>query len=119
MTAPGADTLSPVSVFPPPVLRWRVVPKPDPVQVHALAASLPEAQVVPSAAVVGGGGAPELELASWSISLPHVYAEPLRRGHTPVVGRVEHGRLLLDLRCVPAERDADLVAAVIAAARDR
>jgi L-seryl-tRNA(Ser) seleniumtransferase len=78
-----------------------------------------DAELVASAAVVGGGGAPELELASWSISLPQEYAAPLRRGHTPVVGRVDHGRLLLDLRCVPAERDADLVAAVIAAAQDR
>jgi len=69
---------------------------------------------VASVAVVGGGGAPELELASWALSLPDRYAEPLRRSATAVVGRVERGRLLLDLRCVPADRDDDLVAAVVA-----
>ncbi|GAA3348443.1 L-seryl-tRNA(Sec) selenium transferase [Amorphoplanes nipponensis] len=74
-----------------------------------------DAELVESVAVVGGGGAPELELPSWALSLPGRYAEALRLGPTPVVGRVERGRLLLDLRCVPADRDADLVAAVRAA----
>jgi L-seryl-tRNA(Ser) seleniumtransferase len=74
-----------------------------------------EVELVASVAVVGGGGAPELELASWSLSLPRAYAEKLRLGTTPVVGRVERGRLLLDLRCVPPDRDTALVAAVLAA----
>jgi len=72
-----------------------------------------DGELVESVAVVGGGGAPELELPSWALSLPDRYAEPLRTSSVvPVVGRVERGRLLLDLRCVPEERDADLVAAV-------
>jgi L-seryl-tRNA(Ser) seleniumtransferase len=71
-----------------------------------------EVALVESVAVVGGGGAPELELPSWALSLPERYAAALRTGVTPVVGRVERGRLLLDLRCVPGDRDADLVAAV-------
>ncbi len=74
-----------------------------------------DVELVESVAVVGGGGAPELELASWALSLPERYAGPLRLGATPVVGRVERGRLLLDLRCVPVERDADLVEAVVRA----
>ena len=40
MTVPEADILPKVSVFPPPVLRWRVVPRPDPLQVQALASAL-------------------------------------------------------------------------------
>jgi L-seryl-tRNA(Ser) seleniumtransferase len=76
---------------------------------------LAEGELVESVAVVGGGGAPELELPSWSLSLPDRYAEKLRRGLVPVVGRIEKGRLLLDLRCVPEDRDADLIAAVRAA----
>jgi L-seryl-tRNA(Ser) seleniumtransferase len=72
--------------------------------------------LVAAVAVVGGGGAPELELPSWALSLPPAYAAPLRTGRTPVVGRVDRGRLLLDLRCVPPESDAALVAAVIAVA---
>ncbi|WP_305784480.1 L-seryl-tRNA(Sec) selenium transferase [Symbioplanes lichenis] len=71
-----------------------------------------EAEVVPAVAVVGGGGAPELELPSYALALSDKYAEPLRTGTPPVVGRVERGRLLLDLRCVPADRDAELIAAI-------
>jgi L-seryl-tRNA(Ser) seleniumtransferase len=72
-----------------------------------------EVTLVESVAVVGGGGAPEVTLPSWSLSLPEGYAVRLRRGDPPVVGRVEHGRLLLDLRCVPAADDPALIAAVL------
>ncbi|MET7967284.1 L-seryl-tRNA(Sec) selenium transferase [Micromonospora sp. NPDC005305] len=72
-----------------------------------------KAEVVPSAAVVGGGGAPGVELDSWALSLPERYAEPLRGGTPPILGRVLHGRLLLDLRCVPAAADPDVRAAIL------
>ena len=55
---------------------------------------------------------PGVELASWALALPPEYAAPLRRGSPPVVGRVEHGRLLLDLRCVPESLDESLFAAI-------
>jgi L-seryl-tRNA(Ser) seleniumtransferase len=80
---------------------------------RAEALSLP-VEVVPSAAVVGGGGAPGLELPSWALSLPESYAEPLRRGDPPVLGRVERGRLLLDLRCIPPALDPLLRKAILA-----
>lgn len=70
-------------------------------------------EVVPAAAVVGGGGAPGVELDSWALSLPERYAEPLRTGDQPVLGRVVRGRLLLDLRCVPEEADEVVRAAVL------
>jgi L-seryl-tRNA(Ser) seleniumtransferase len=79
----------------------------------ALAAAGVPAEAVESVAVVGGGGAPALELPSWSVSLPEAYGRPLRLGEPAVAGRVERGRLLLDLRCIPPERDADLRAAVL------
>ncbi|MFI9638440.1 L-seryl-tRNA(Sec) selenium transferase [Micromonospora sp. NPDC051925] len=72
-----------------------------------------KAEVVPSVAVVGGGGAPGVELDSWSLSLPERYADPLRQGDPPVLGRVVRGRLLLDLRCVPAAADDALRDAVL------
>ncbi|MCW3818690.1 L-seryl-tRNA(Sec) selenium transferase [Micromonospora sp. DR5-3] len=72
-----------------------------------------KAEVVPSVAVVGGGGAPGVELDSWALSLPERYAEPLRTGEPPVLGRVLHGRLLLDLRCVPASADGAVRAAIL------
>ena len=68
-----------------------------------------------SAAVVGGGGAPDVALPSWSISLPDRYALPLRQA--AVLGRVEKGRLLLDLRCVPPSEDEAFTAAVLAAGK--
>ncbi|MPZ25691.1 MAG: L-seryl-tRNA(Sec) selenium transferase [Micromonosporaceae bacterium] len=78
-----------------------------------------DAVPVPSRAAVGGGGAPGVTLASYAVSLPAGYALPLRRQDPAVVGRIEAGRLWLDLRAVPAELDAALVAAVCAAAEDR
>ena len=40
------------------------------------------------------------------------------RGELPaVVGRLEAGRLLLDLRCVPREEDPLLVAAILGAVK--
>jgi L-seryl-tRNA(Ser) seleniumtransferase len=80
----------------------------------AISAAGIDVDLQPSVAVVGGGGAPEVELPSWALSLPEAYAAPLRVGATAVAGRVERGRLLLDLRCVPADFDAAVVAAVIA-----
>jgi L-seryl-tRNA(Ser) seleniumtransferase len=77
-----------------------------------IVAELPDADVVKAAGAVGGGGAPGLALAGWAVAVDERFAEPLRRGNPPVVGRVEDGRCLLDLRCVPAERDADLLVAL-------
>jgi L-seryl-tRNA(Sec) selenium transferase len=74
------------------------------------------AQVVDTVAVVGGGGAPDVELPSAALALPVELAGPLRLGDPPVVGRVERGRLLLDLRCVPPEEDKTVAAAVLRAA---
>ncbi|MER6830978.1 L-seryl-tRNA(Sec) selenium transferase [Streptosporangium sp. NPDC000563] len=83
----------------------------------ALAGSLAEAGVdaraVPSEAAVGGGGAPGVRLPSAAISLPERFAVPMRTGRVPVVGRVEGRRLLLDLRAVPADRDGDVLSAVL------
>jgi L-seryl-tRNA(Ser) seleniumtransferase len=50
------------------------------------------------------------------VSLPEALAVELRTGDPPVLGRVERGRLLLDLRCVPSELDATVTAAVRRAA---
>ncbi|GAA0320427.1 L-seryl-tRNA(Sec) selenium transferase [Kineococcus aurantiacus] len=80
--------------------------------VRALAGAGVAAGVEPSVAVVGGGGAPGVELPSWVVVLPAELAVPLRTGARPVAGRVEGGRLLLDLRTVPAGADDLLVEAV-------
>ncbi|HET9142249.1 L-seryl-tRNA(Sec) selenium transferase [Actinophytocola sp.] len=70
------------------------------------------AEATETTSVVGGGGAPGVELPSWAVALDPELATPLRTGEPPVVGRVERGRLLLDLRCVPPEHDGTVFNAV-------
>jgi L-seryl-tRNA(Ser) seleniumtransferase len=77
-----------------------------------LAAQLPDARAVDCIAAVGGGGAPGVELPSAAVSLPESYAAPLRGGTPAVVGRLEAGRCLLDLRTVAQEDDELVLSAV-------
>lgn len=77
-----------------------------------LAAQLPDAQAVDCVAAVGGGGAPGVELPSAALSLPSSCATLLRLGSPAVVGRLENGRCLLDLRTVRPDDDDALVHAV-------
>ncbi|MGI5169395.1 L-seryl-tRNA(Sec) selenium transferase [Spirillospora sp. CA-253888] len=79
----------------------------------ALTARGADARAVDSTATVGGGGAPGVELPSAAVALPAALAAPLRARR--VVGRLENGRLLLDLRSVDPEGDTALRAAVLAA----
>ncbi|AYN43007.1 L-seryl-tRNA(Sec) selenium transferase [Streptomyces dangxiongensis] len=77
-----------------------------------LSAAGVDAEPVDSAATVGGGGGPGVTLPSAALSLPEPYAPVLRNGRVPVVGRLEAGRCLLDLRAVPPEDDERLAQAV-------
>jgi L-seryl-tRNA(Ser) seleniumtransferase len=68
---------------------------------------------VETVAAVGGGGAPGVELPSAAVALPEHLAAALRADdELPVVGRVDGGRLLVDLIAVAPEDDSALVAAV-------
>jgi L-seryl-tRNA(Ser) seleniumtransferase len=78
-----------------------------------LAAQLPDAHAVDCIAAVGGGGAPGVELPSAGVSLPESYAAPLRTGTPAVVGRLEAGRCVLDLRTVAPEEDELVLSAVL------
>ena len=95
-----------------------------------------DAEAVTSLATVGGGGAPGVQLPSAAVALPERYAAALRQprhggpsdgdgggpsdgnnnggdgGGPAVLGRLEAGRCLLDLRALPAEADERLYAAV-------
>jgi len=84
-----------------------------------------DCRAVPADAAVGGGGGPGVTLPSAALSLPERLADglrtgaPVRRGDVPaVVGRVEGGRLLLDLRAVAPDDDERLAEAVLAAVGD-
>jgi L-seryl-tRNA(Ser) seleniumtransferase len=83
----------------------------------ALAARLPglDVRVVDSDATVGGGGAPGVTLPSAALSLPEPYAAALRAGTPAVLGRLEGGRCLLDLRALDPADDETLAECVRAA----
>ena len=83
----------------------------------ALSADGVPAEAVPSDGVVGGGGAPGTFLPGAAVAIAEGLAAPLRTGDPAVLGRVERGRLLLDLRCVDPASDAAVQAAVLQAAR--
>ena len=68
-----------------------------------------------SEATVGGGAFPTARIPSAAIALDgdaEQLAERLRGAELPVIGRIEHDVLLLDLRSVPAAHDARLAASL-------
>ncbi len=77
-----------------------------------------EIEVVATRSVIGGGSAPGATLASraLAVSSPEMgadaMAQKLREWETPIVARVEEGRVLLDLRTVEPEQDAVIVEAL-------
>jgi len=71
--------------------------------------------VVPVASLIGGGTAPKASLESCALSIQHVtlaaaeLLTALRKLEPPIIGRIADDKVLLDLRTVPADFDADLV----------
>jgi L-seryl-tRNA(Ser) seleniumtransferase len=68
-----------------------------------------------SAAAVGGGGAPGVDLRSAAVEVPERFAKELRTGRPPVLARQERGACVLDLFALPSEQDEALIRAVVAA----
>jgi L-seryl-tRNA(Ser) seleniumtransferase len=66
------------------------------------------------AGVVGGGALPGVELPSAGLAVtgvdPDALLARLRAGDPPVIARIEDDRVLLDLRTVAPEEDAELLA---------
>jgi len=80
-------------------------------------------ELTATAAAVGGGAAPTVEIPSVAIAVRHPDLAPdalaagLRSGHPPVVVRVAEGRVLVDLRTVAVEDEPALLAALAAVSR--
>jgi len=73
--------------------------------------------IVETEASVGGGAFPTARILSYAVALQGSAAtieQRLRLGVHPVIGRIANGRVLLDMRSVPATHDEQLVRAVIA-----
>jgi L-seryl-tRNA(Ser) seleniumtransferase len=83
---------------------------------EALSAKLPRAEVRLGESVIGGGATPDQSIPTWVIAIECddvVEAERrLRSGDPPVVARIEHGKLIVDLRTVAAQEEAALMRAL-------
>ena len=72
------------------------------------------AEIVAGTSAIGGGSAPGVELPTWLIAIanqtlsPDALDERLRRLTPPVIARIDSGRVVLDLRTVLLEQDAEL-----------
>ena len=75
-------------------------------------------EVVKTQAVIGGGSAPGARLPSRALAVSSLdlsadeIARRLRSSETPIIARVEEGRVLLDLRTVKPEQDVAVLKAV-------
>ena len=81
-------------------------------------------EVVKLFSEVGGGSLPDVSIPSWGLSfLPssmsvEKFEERMRGLDIPVIGRIEKGRFLIDMRTVQEEDEPHLVAAVPTVLRD-
>ncbi len=87
------------------------------VRAEAIAARAGErVEAVATEATVGGGSLPGETLPSFGVAIGGGPANgtlaALRQGTPAVIGRIEGGRVVLDLRTVEPERDAELQAAI-------
>jgi L-seryl-tRNA(Ser) seleniumtransferase len=98
---------------------WRMIATPAEglrARAEDLAARIAGAAAVPLVATVGGGSLPGETLPSFGLGLAARPAErllaALRAGEPAVVGRIEDGRVVLDLRTVEPAADEELGVAV-------
>jgi L-seryl-tRNA(Ser) seleniumtransferase len=74
------------------------------------------AEVIETRSAIGGGSLPGQTQPSWAVAFetpaPDRLVAALRHAEPPVIGRIEGGRVLLDLRAVLPEQDATLRDAV-------
>ncbi|HSI89391.1 MAG TPA: L-seryl-tRNA(Sec) selenium transferase, partial [Pyrinomonadaceae bacterium] len=84
-----------------------------------------ESELIAGDSVIGGGSVPGSRLPTALIALTkdgvsaETFEQELRSGATPVIGRIEDGRYLLDLRTVDPEDEPALAEAISAAAINR
>ncbi len=105
---------------------WNAIPalrmifaKPEQIRARAerVASALNGSTVRESESPIGGGSTPDQTLPTWVVELkvpnPSAFEANLRAQTVPVIARIEHGRIILDMRTV-ADSDVDaLVQALI------
>jgi L-seryl-tRNA(Ser) seleniumtransferase len=78
---------------------------------------IPGCTIVKSTAYVGGGSLPESRVPSIAIALKpaagaDAAAQQLRHRRLPIIGHIDEGSLLLDLRTIPPQDDERVIAAL-------
>jgi L-seryl-tRNA(Ser) seleniumtransferase len=99
---------------------WRMIAMPVGVlgeRARAIASAAPaRVEVVETLATVGGGSLPGETLPSFGIAIggrsASQLASALRRREPSVIGRIEGGRVVVDLRSIDPEQDLELIAAI-------
>ena len=105
-----------------PVARMIALTEPEiEARANAVVARIPRAlgaTLVPGSSAIGGGSAPGAALPTRLIALSHpawsasALEARLRESQPPVIARIEHDRVLLDLRTVLPEQDETVVKAL-------
>ena len=94
------------------------MPRTSPVSYTHLDVYKRQLELLDGESVIGGGAAPSAVLPTRLIALTHIDLSAddlnarLRANTPPIIARVEEGRVLLDLRTVFPEQDANLAAAL-------
>ncbi len=100
---------------------WRQIAVPVEVldrRARSVAAAVDGTRVIETEATVGGGSLPGEALVSRGVAVPGratAVLARLRAGSPPVVGRIEHDEVVIDLRTIEPAEDEALVAALRAA----
>ena len=74
-------------------------------------ARVPMLEIMEGRSVAGGGSTPDQSLPTWLLVIPGdavAFERALRSGDPPVVARIEEDQLVLDLRTVLPEQEAEL-----------
>ena len=77
-----------------------------------------KAEAIEEEAFLGGGSVPTQQIKTWCVAIDldteslNSFHTRLRTGTPAVVGRVQKGQLLIDLRSVPPRQDAQIVLAI-------
>lgn len=93
-------------------------------QLQQTATTSLHAEIVEGESAIGGGAAPTSRLRTPLISITHPSLSPdeiegrLRQSRPPVIARIEHDRVLLDLRTVGTDDEPGLLSAVTAVTSD-
>ncbi len=100
-----------------PALRMlRCAPETLRQRAEAFAARVPGATVAAGESVAGGGSTPDQTLPAWLVRLPgpaNALERRLRAASPPIIARIEHDAVVLDLRTVAPSDEALILASLV------